>query len=140
MDSTITWKSGMAFDASLDGFHFTIDAGPEHGGKGEGPSPKGLVLSALAGCTAMDVISILQKMRQDVRGLAVTADGALAEEHPKRFTTMVLRYAITGENLDLEKVKRAVSLSQERYCGVYATLAPTVAMSSEIEVNGTLVS
>ena len=140
MDSTITWKSGMAFDASLDGFHFTIDAKPEHGGNGEGPSPKGLVLSALAGCTAMDVVSILQKMRQDLHGLVVTADGTLAEEHPKRFTAMVLRYAITGENLDLEKIKRAVSLSQERYCGVYATLAPSVAMSTVIEVNGEPVS
>lgn len=140
MDSIITWKSGMAFDASLDGFHFTIDAKPEHGGQGAGPSPKGLVLTALAGCTGMDVISILQKMRQDVRGLSVTADGTLADEHPKRYTAIVLRYDITGENLDLEKVKRAVALSQERYCGVFATLAPTVPMSSVIQVNGEMVS
>lgn len=139
MDSVVTWKRGMAFDASLDGFNFVIDAAPEHGGEGQGVKPKGLVLTSLAGCTAMDVISILQKMRQDVSAFSVTADGVLADTHPMRYTSITLRYTITGEGLDLEKVKRAVDLSQERYCGVYATLRPSVELKTEIWVNGDLV-
>lgn len=139
MDSVVTWKHGMAFEASLDGFNFIIDAAPEHGGEGLGVKPKGLVLTSLAGCTAMDVISILQKMRQNVSALSVTADGVLADTHPMRYTAITLRYVITGEGLDLEKVKRAVDLSQERYCGVYATLKPSVELRSEVTVNGELI-
>lgn len=136
MDSVVTWKSGMAFNANLDGVNFAIDAAPEHGGHGEGMRPKGLLLSSLAGCTAMDVISILTKMRQNVTAFSVTADGVLAEEHPMKFVEITLRYTLTGEGLDLERVKRAVELSQDRYCGVSATLKPAVTLKTVIQVNG----
>ncbi len=140
MDSVVTWKSGMAFDASLDGHHFAIDAAPEHGGQGEGVKPKGLLLTSLAGCTAMDVISILQKMRQNVTAFSVNADGVLATEHPMRYVEITLTYSLTGEGLDTERVKRAVELSQDRYCGVSATLKPSVPMKTVIQVNGETVT
>lgn len=136
MESSVTWKSGMAFEVALDGHRFTLDAAPGDGGQDLGPRPKGLVLSALAGCTGMDVISILTKMRQKVTGLRVSADGDTTEEHPRRFTTIRVRYEIEGEGLDLDKVRRAVQLSEERYCGVSATLRPSVEIRPEILVNG----
>lgn len=136
MEASVTWLQAMAFEAEADGHRFNIDASTEVGGHDLGPRPKTLLLNSLAGCTAMDVISILQKMRLNVTGLQVKAEGAIADEHPRRFTRIVLRYTVTGQDLPPEKVKRAVELSQERYCGVSATLRPTVELLSEIYVNG----
>lgn len=138
MDSTVIWKQGMAFETALDGHTFMMDLGTEAGGQDLGPRPKGLVLSALAGCTAMDVISILAKMRQQVTSFSVRAEGTTTDEHPKRFVSAVLHYDLEGVDLDLSKVRRAVTLSEERYCGVNATLAPTVSITREIRVNGEL--
>jgi len=136
MEASVTWLQEMAFEAEADGHRFHIDANAELGGHDLGPRPKTLLLNALAGCTAMDVISILQKMRLNVTGLKVSADGAISDEHPRRFTRVVLRYDVTGQDLPPDRVKRAVELSQERYCGVSATLRPTVELLSEIYVNG----
>lgn len=136
MQSTVTWLDGMALAAELDGHTLTLDLGLEAGGGDRGPRPKGLVLTALAGCTAMDLVSILQKMRQPLAGLRVLADGATVEEHPRRITRIALRYELSGEGLSVEKVRRAVELSQDRYCGVSATLRPTVEITSEILING----
>ena len=136
MEASVTWLQAMAFEAEADGHRFNIDANSEAGGHDLGPRPKTLLLSSLAGCTAMDVISILQKMRLNVTGLQVTADGVVTDEHPRRFTRIVLRYAVTGQDLPPERVRRAVELSQERYCGVSATLRPGVELVSEIVLNG----
>lgn len=138
MDSTVTWKQGMAFETALDGHTFLMDLSAEAGGQDLGPRPKGLVLSALAGCTAMDVISILKKMRQEVTAFSVRAEGTTTDEHPKRFVSAVLYYEVEGQDLDLEKVRRAVTLSEERYCGVSATLKPSVVITRQIRVNGEL--
>ncbi|MCP4218055.1 MAG: hypothetical protein GY765_25655, partial [bacterium] len=86
MEAKVVWQEGMAFDAQLDGFNFTIDAHPKVGGKDKGPKPKGLTMISLAGCTAMDVISILTKMRVKVESFEVATDGTLTEDHPKKFT------------------------------------------------------
>jgi len=140
LETKVTWRDGMTFEAELGGFHLTLDADPKFGGRGLGPKPNGLTLTSLAGCTGMDVMSILGKMRVEVDAFEVTAEGDLAEEHPKTVQRIVLRYRFEGKDLPLNKVRRAVNLSEERYCGIRATLAPTVEMVSEIYVNGELLT
>ena len=90
MESKVVWQDGMAFEAHLDGFNFTIDAAAKVGGQDKGPKPKGLTLVSLAGCTAMDVISILKKMRVEPDHFEVGTDGKLTGEHPKKFTDLDL--------------------------------------------------
>jgi putative redox protein len=140
MDAKVVWQEGMAFEAALDGHTFTIDAKEEVGGRHKGPAPKGLTLVSLAGCTAMDVISILQKMREPVDSFEVATEAVVAEEHPKKFLKIVIKYRLTGQELSKDKVMRAVELSEENYCGVSATLRPAVKLSSEIYINGEKIS
>lgn len=140
LQSTVVWKDGLAFDAELEGFHLTIDADEEFGGRNLGPRPKGLLLTSLIGCTAMDVIAILGKMRVEVDSFQVSSDGELADEHPKKFESVVVRYEFTGADLPERKLRRAVALSEQRYCGVRATLEPVVDMRHEIWVNGAQLS
>lgn len=128
----LTWKEGMAFEAKVDGFNLTIDAKKEHGGSGSGPRPKPLMMVALAGCTGMDVVSILKKMRVDFDNLSVHVEGELTEEHPKYFTGMHIIYEFTGVNLPLDKLQKAVELSQERYCGVSASYRKAMLITHEI--------
>jgi len=134
--SKVSWKDGMAFDAELEGMKFQIDAAAEFGGRGLGPKPKGLLLTSLIGCTGMDVVAILGKMRLQPSKVDVSAEGDLTEEHPKRFAKVRMRYDIEGESLPAKKVARAVQLSEERYCGVRASLAPEVEVVSEVWLNG----
>lgn len=136
MEAKVVWQDGMTFEAGLDGHTFLIDAKEEVGGRNKGPTPKGLTLVSLAGCTAMDVISILEKMRQEVDSFEVVTDARVADEHPKKILEIVIKYILTGRKLDREKVIRAVELSEETYCGVSATLRPGVKISSEIYING----
>ena len=136
MQSKVTWKDGMAFDVELDGFNMTIDATEEHGGRGLGARPKGLLLSSLGGCTAMDVISILRKMRAMPESFEVEVRGELRDEDPRSFTNIVVSYRFEGRELKASKIKRAIQLSEERYCGVSATLRPAVQLGHEIWING----
>lgn len=136
MKGKVIWNNGMSFTAKLDGFDLVIDADEKVGGKNLGPMPKGLTLISLAGCTGMDVISILKKMRVEVGSFEVATDAALADEHPKKFNSIKTTYSFTGNNIPEDKVKKAVSLSEERYCGVSATLEPAVELISEIIING----
>ena len=140
LQSKVVWKDGMAFDTELEGFHFDIDADPEFGGRGLGPRPKGLLLSALLGCTAMDVIAILGKMRVTPRVFEVSAVGTLDDELPKAYRAITVRYEFRGDDLPENKLRRAVQLSEERYCGVRATLAPVLDLSTEIVVNGAVLA
>jgi putative redox protein len=136
MEAKVVWKDGLGFDAHLDGFTFTIDADQAVGGLNRGPKPKGLTLISLAGCTGMDVISILKKMRVAVDFFEVTTDAVLTDEHPKKFIDISLKLKLKGKDLPPDKIKKAVSLSKERYCGVTATLKPSVNISYEIFTNG----
>jgi putative redox protein len=137
MEGKVVWKEGMAFEALLNGHSFMVDANKAVGGTDQGPSPKGLMLIALAGCTGMDVVSILKKMKEPVEGFEVETGAVTAEEHPKKILEMKVTYRLTStEKLCKDKVKRAVELSEDRYCGVSATLKPQVKISHEIYVNG----
>lgn len=128
------WLEDMSFESEIDGHKIVVDAKPEVGGKDRGPRPKQLMLAALGGCTAMDVVSILKKMRVEIKGLDVKVEGELSEDHPKRFLKMHVIYELEGENIPLDKVKKAVSLSEERYCGVNAVYKEAMELSSEIRL------
>jgi putative redox protein len=130
---TTEWKSGMVFDSEVNGHHLIMDADEEFGGRDRGPRPKHVVLSALGGCTGMDVASLLKKMRVEVEGFSVRADADVAEDHPKVFTRIHLTYTFRGRNLPEDKLRKAVDLSQERYCSVSAMLRKACALTYEIE-------
>ncbi len=129
-----TWKEGMAFEAVMDGHKIVIDAVPEVGGKDLGPRPKPLMLLALAGCTGMDVISILGKMKQEPTWFNVKVDADQTEQHPKHYAKMTVIYQFkASDNLDKDKVEKAVMLSQERYCGVSYLLGKAAELDHRIE-------
>lgn len=130
----VSWTGEMAFEADVNGFKLVIDADEKVGGQNKGPRPKPLTLASLGGCTAMDVISILKKMRVEPSWFNVEVEGELTEEHPKYYHTIRLTYQFKGENLEMEKLQKAVDLSQERYCGVSALLSKGAKIESKIEV------
>ena len=125
MQSEVVWQSQMHFRGELEGHELPIDADVAVGGQNLGPKPKGLLLTALAGCTGMDVISILSKMRLEPRSFTVLATGDVAADHPKVFTRIRLSYRLAGD-LPRDKVEKAINLSQDRYCPVSAMLKQVV--------------
>ena len=130
----IDWKKGMAFEADIDGFKLMMDAKKEHGGTGAGPRPKPLSMVSLAGCTGMDVVSILHKMRVELEDFSIIVDADLTDEHPKYFTKMHIIYQFKGKDLPLDKLQKAIDLSQERYCGVSASFRKAMEISYEIKL------
>ncbi len=126
----------MAFESEINGHKVFMDAESDVGGENLGPSPKPFMLAALGGCTGMDVISILKKMRVEVKNLNVKVEGELNEEHPRRFSKMHVTYEIEGDDLPMDKIKKAVSLSEDRYCGVSAVYKEVMEMTSEIKILG----
>jgi len=113
---------GMHFVGNTEGFRIDLDAEESVGGVGAGPQPPRLLLQALAGCTAMDVISILRKKRQQVSGLSVEVQGSRADQHPRVYTRIEVLYRVRGQNVDPQAVARAIELSATRYCPVIAML------------------
>ncbi len=130
----INWLENMAFKAEVSGHEIILDASEKVGGENRGPRPKPLMMTALAGCTGMDVVSILKKMRVEFEDFSVTVEGDLTEEHPKQFTKMHVIYAFKGKNLPLDKIQKAVGLSEERYCGVSASYRKAFEITSEIRI------
>ena len=134
--STITFLDKMAFDVELNGHHFTIDADEQVGGEDRGPRPKALMLSSLGGCTGMDVVSILQKMKVTKYDLIIDVTGEPTNVHPKVYHTITIEFKFTGSNLPESKIKKAVELSETRYCGVSEMLRKTVKLITIIYING----
>ncbi len=123
MQAKVTWQGNMAFTGSADsGFNVQLDSKKEVGGEGQGFIPMELMAISLAGCTAMDVISILRKKRQDVTDFEVHVDALRAAEHPKVFTSATIDYLVSGHNVDEKAVMRAIQLSVENYCPAQAML------------------
>ena len=114
---------------SATGHSMTLDASPEGGGHDAGPMPIELVLMGLGGCTAMDVLGILRKMRQDVTDYRIEVHGARRDEHPKVFTEVAVEHVVTGHQVSPEAVEKAVKLSWEKYCSVGAMLGSTATMT-----------
>ena len=124
---------GMAFDTVVDGHTLTIDADPEFGGKDSGPKPKPLLLLSLSGCTGMDVVSLMNKMRVEYADFEVKVDAELTDEHPKYYHKIHLTYSLKTKSEYHEKVKKAVTLSQDRYCGISYMLSKSSELTHEID-------
>jgi putative redox protein len=135
MKTTIKWTGKMGFSGDVPSGHtIKMDASTEVGGENSGPRPTELLLNAVAGCTGIDIISILEKMRLNPISFHMDVDGQRAEEQPKRFTTIHIHYALEGELPD-DKVARAIQLSKDKYCSVAHTLNSEITVSYSI--NGT---
>ena len=133
MESKVVWNGGLTFTGSSDsGIQIPLDTIPALGGSEESLRPLQLFAIGLVGCTGMDVISILQKKSQEVTAFEVSAQIQRAEDHPKVFTKILLEYKVTGKNLDLKAIERAVELSETRYCPAQAMLEKTAEISSKI--------
>jgi putative redox protein len=126
---------GMRFMAESGSGHIVnMDASVEHGGADLGFRPMELLLVGLAGCTAMDVISILRKKRQDVRGYTVAVSGVRAETDPKVFTEITVEHRVFGHEIDPEAVRRAIELSESRYCGAGTMLGKTARLTHTFRI------
>lgn len=131
---SIKWQGDMSFESEINGHKIVIDASPEVGGKDKGPRPKPLVLLALAGCTGMDVVSMLKKMRVEYDSLEIKVESDIAEDHPKTFENMKVIFEFKGKDLPMDKIQKAVSLSDEKYCGVSAMYKKAIPLTTEIRV------
>ncbi|HEY5593499.1 MAG TPA: OsmC family protein [Paludibacter sp.] len=128
------WKGDMAFEADVNGHKVMMDAPIDGGGQNLGSGPKKLMLVALSGCTGMDVVSILKKMRVEIEKCTIEVQGDVTDEHPKQYFKMHVIYEFTGKNLPLEKLEKAVKMSEETYCGVEALYRKAIEVTSEIRV------
>ncbi len=116
---TTIWKENMLFESdNPSGHKLLMDTSISNGGDNEGHGPKALMLSSLAGCSGLDVVSLLKKMRVDIADLKIEVTGELTQEHPKYYHTVTMEYHFYGENLVEEKIQKAVDLSVQKYCGV----------------------
>ncbi|MTG96751.1 MULTISPECIES: OsmC family protein [Myroides] len=116
---TTTWIENMQFESTNpSGDTIRIDAGPENGGDNKGLRPKALMLSALAGCSGLDIAHLIKKMRLEVDEFKMETEGKLTDSDPSTYHTVVLDYHFYGSKLDEAKLKRAVDMSIEKYCGV----------------------
>lgn len=127
----IKWQDKMLFDAESMGGNLKIDA-PEEG-EGEGLRPKALMLTSLAGCTGMDVVSLLKKMRAEVDDLEIDVIAQLTDEHPKFYNKVHVEYRFYGKDFKKDKIEKAVNLSAEKYCGVMEMFRQFSTVTSEIK-------
>ena len=131
------WQGKMKFDAVVNGHHLTMDLPEGSGGEDAGPRPKPLMLAALAGCTGLDLVSLLKKMRQEFEYFNIIVEGDTEDEHPNAYGKMHIIYELRGKDLDLEKIEKAISLSMDRYCGVSAVYRKAqIEITHEVRILG----
>ncbi len=128
------WKGGLAFETNVNGHEIIMDAPVEAGGQNSGPGPKKLQLIALSGCTGMDIVTILKKMRVEFSNLEVEVQGDVTDENPKHYYKMHVIYTVYGKDLPLDKIEKAVKMSEETYCGVEALYRKAIEVTSEIKL------
>jgi len=135
MNATVTWRQGMSFTGKAgNGFEIPLGADPGVGGANDGFQPLELMAVSLAGCTAMDVISILTKKQQEVTAFEVKVHADQAEEFPKVFTHAVITYLVTGRGVDEVALLRAIELSATKYCPAQAMLGQVVPIELVYEI------
>lgn len=135
MECTIKWVDGMTFLAETGTGHVVaMDGAPEAGGRNLAPRPMEMMLAGAGGCTAFDVVLILQRGRHDVRNCEVKLVAERAEADPKVFTRITFHFTVTGKGLKRETVERAVHLSAEKYCSASIMLAKTAEMVHEVTI------
>ncbi|HBK70603.1 MAG TPA: osmotically inducible protein OsmC [Flavobacteriaceae bacterium] len=128
-----TWQSNMQFESTNQGGNLLIDAGEESGGEGKGYRPKSLMLSALAGCSGLDVVSLLKKMRAEVDDFTIDIEAHLTDEHPKFYDKVNVIYNFYGTDFKKDKIEKSVKLSVDRYCGVMEMFRQFAKITTEIK-------
>jgi putative redox protein len=131
---SMAWQGNMEFEANVEGHRIILDIEEENGGKNKGPKPKPLMMVALGGCTGIDVVSILRKMKVEVESFNILIEADMTETHPKVYEKMHVVYEFRGKNLPKDKIERAVELSREKYCGVSAMYKKAFDLSYEIKI------
>lgn len=132
MRAVVHWKEGLTFLGMADSSHWVVmDTSKASGGA---PTPMEMVLFALGGCTGMDVVSILTKMRVPFKKFEILLEADQSDTHPKVFTQIRLEYRIYGDHIDPEKVEKAIALSQEKYCSVAGMLKPSVPITATYSI------
>ena len=132
--ASVTLVDGLHFAGDIGGVRIDLDAEENVGGVGAGPQPHRLLLLAMAGCTAMDVLSILRKKRQQVNGLSVEVQGSRANQHPRVYTRFEVLYRVRGTHIDPQAVERAIELSTTRYCPVIGLLGKVAEVATRYEI------
>lgn len=130
----MSWTDKVAFETEIRGHKLVVDADVETGGSDLGPPPKKLMLTALAGCTGIDVIMILKKMKVVPEAFNVIVEADVTEEHPTHYTKMKVIYQFKGKDLPMDKLEKAVNLSESKYCGVTAVYKKAMDLETEIRV------
>jgi putative redox protein len=130
----MAWTDKVAFETDMDGHKVVIDATNESGGSDLGPRPKKLMLTALAGCTGVDVVMILKKMKVEPEAFNVIVEADVTDEHPKHYSKMKVIYQFKGKDLPKDKLEKAIKLSEEKYCGVTAVYKKAMKMEREIRI------
>lgn len=135
MTNTISldWKGGMLFDSIAPEGSVEIESGPDFGGTGVGLRPKAMMLSSLAGCSALDIVSLLDKMRAQVKDFKIEVTGHLTEEHPKYYDKVHVIYKFYDTEFKKDKIQKAVDLSVEKYCGVMEMFRKFSEVTTEIQ-------
>lgn len=135
MNTITRWVEALAFDATADSGHTVrIDTSVEGGGLGSGMNPKRMLLASLSGCSAMDVVDILRKMKVAFTRLEIVAEAEQTDDHPKVFKYIKLIYRTDAPAADLDKVQRAAALSHDKYCGISAMLAKHCSIDYSVEL------
>ena len=135
MKATVQWQNNMVFiGSSASGFPVQMDADSSFGGMESGVRPMEMIALGLAGCTAMDVISILRKKRQDVTQFEVRVDAPRSVDHPKVFTRATITYLVTGHSIDEDAVLRSIELAATKYCPAQIMFEPAVPMDLHYEI------
>lgn len=135
MECVVKWVDGMSFLAETGSGHaLMMDGAPEAGGRNLAPRPMELLLAGTGGCTAFDVVLILKRGRQEIRGCEVSMKAERAETEPKVFTRIHFHYRVTGRELKPDMVERAIKLSAEKYCSASAMLAKTAEITHDWEI------
>jgi putative redox protein len=132
--ASVELTEGMHFAGDIDGLRIDLDAEEGVGGQGAGAQPLRLLLLGAAGCTAMDVISILRKKRQQVSGLQVEVRGSRVDEHPRVYNRVEIIYRVRGTDLDPKAVERAIELSEARYCPAIAMMGKAAEVTNRYEI------
>ncbi len=127
------WQQNMAFDSTVGSHSVPTDAPAEAGGDDSAASPKKLMMVALAGCTGVDVVEILKKMRVEIDDLLITVEAELTDDVPSVYSSMHIIYTFKGKELAMDKLTRAVELSQDKYCGVSMMYKRIMDISWEIQ-------
>ena len=137
MNISVNWVDGMLMvGKSHSGHSITMDGPPEIGGENLGVRPMEMLLLGVAGCTMIDVVTTLKKMRQDLTNCETKLSAERADEHPKVFTDIHIQFIVKGQDLDPKKVEKAITLSAEKYCSASIMLGKTASITHDFEIEG----